>query len=136
MSDEKIFGLVDCNSFYVSCERLFNPRLRGKAVVVLSNNDGCVVARSREAKAVPVPMGVPLFQIKHHVDAGRVVALSSNYTLYGDLSHRVMTTLADFGHAQEIYSIDECFLDLTGDLDPAATMAKARSFPKTKREST
>ena len=127
MSEEKLFGLVDCNSFYVSCERLFNPRLRGKAVVVLSNNDGCVVARSKEAKAIPVAMGVPLFQIQHHVDAGRVVALSSNYTLYGDLSHRVMTTWADFGKAQEIYSIDECFLDLTGDPDPAATMAKARA---------
>ncbi len=127
MSDQKLFGLIDCNSFYVSCERLFNPRLRGKAVVVLSNNDGCVVARSREAKLIPVTMGVPFFQIKHHVDAGRVIALSSNYTLYGDLSHRVMTTLASFGQAQEIYSIDECFLDMTGDPDPAATMAKARA---------
>ena len=127
MSAQTLFGLVDCNSFYVSCERLFNPRLRERAVVVLSNNDGCVVARSKEAKSIPVAMGVPLFQIKHHVDAGRVIALSSNYTLYGDLSHRVMTTLADFGHAQEIYSIDECFLDLTGDPDPEATMAKARA---------
>jgi DNA polymerase V len=122
-----MFALVDCNSFYVSCERLFNPRLRDKAVVVLSNNDGCVVARSREAKIIPVPMGVPFFQIKPAVDAGKVIAFSSNYTLYGDISQRVMTTLSEFGSAQEIYSIDECFLTITGDNDPCATMMKARA---------
>jgi DNA polymerase V len=92
-----VLALIDCNSFYVSCERLFDPHLRGRAVVVLSNNDGCVVARSAEAKAVPVAMGVPLFEIRDHVDAGRVIALSSNYTLYGDLSHRVMRVLACHG---------------------------------------
>ncbi len=110
-----MLALIDCNSFYVSCERLFDLGLRGRAVVVLSNNDGCVVARSAEAKAVPVAMGVPLFEIREHVDAGRVIALSSNYTLYGDLSHRVMRVLAGHGLAQEIYSIDECFLDLGDD---------------------
>ena len=121
------FALVDCNSFYVSCERVFQMSLRGRAVVVLSNNDGCVVARSREAKALPVAMGAPFFQIRHLVDAGRLVAMSSNYTLYGDMSHRVMITLAEFGRTQEIYSIDECFLDLTGDQEPATTAAAARA---------
>lgn len=121
------FALIDCNSFYVSCERLFEPKLKGRAVIVLSNNDGCTVARSREAKALPVAMGAPFFQVKHHVDAGRLVALSSNYTLYGDLSQRVMETLADFAPAQEVYSIDECFLDLTGIRDPAKLCAAARA---------
>ncbi|MBN8525004.1 MAG: Y-family DNA polymerase [Planctomycetes bacterium] len=119
-------ALIDCNSFYVSCERLFEPRLRSKAVVVLSNNDGCVVARSKEAKRIPVEMGVPFFEIKDLVETGKVIALSSNYTLYGDLSARVMTTLAGFGRSQEVYSIDECFLDLTGDPKPTETMIAAR----------
>lgn len=122
-----LIALIDCNSFYVSCERLFDPTLRGKAVVVLSNNDGCVVARSKEAKIVPVEMGAPLFEIQDLVNAGRVLALSSNYTLYGDLSARVMQTLSAYGLRQEIYSIDECFLDLTGDVDPVKTMTAARS---------
>lgn len=98
----------------------------GKAVVVLSNNDGCVVARSKEAKGIVV-MGVPLFEIKHLVETGKVIALSSNYTLYGDLSARVMGTLEPFGRQQEVYSIDECFLDLGGDANPSASMATARS---------
>lgn len=122
-----IFALVDCNSFYVSCERVFQPQLRGRAVVVLSNNDGCVVARSKEAKAIPVAMGAPFFQIRHYVDAGQVIAMSSNYTLYGDMSRRVMITLAEFGRAQEIYSIDECFLDFTGDQTPERSAARARA---------
>ncbi len=121
------YALIDCNSFYVSCERLFQPRLKGRAVIVLSNNDGCTVARSREAKALPVAMGAPFFLVKHHVDAGRLVALSSNYTLYGDLSARVMDTLSEFAPAQEVYSIDECFLDLTGVRDPAKLCAAARA---------
>lgn len=121
-----MLALIDCNSFYVSCERLFRPDLRGRAVVVLSNNDGCVVARSREAKPL-VAMGVPFFRIKDLVEAGKVVALSSNYALYGDLSNRVMATLAPFGRDQEIYSIDECFLDVSGDRDAVATMAAARA---------
>ncbi len=120
-------ALIDCNAFYVSCERLFQPKLRGRAVVVLSNNDGCVVARSPEAKAIPVEMGVPLFQIRDLVDSGRLVALSSNYTLYGDLSHRVMATLEPFGTRQEVYSIDECFLDVGAAPDPVSAMVEARA---------
>jgi DNA polymerase V len=121
------FALVDCNSFYVSCERLFDPRLKGRAVIVLSNNDGCTVARSREAKALGIAMGTPFFQVRHHVDAGRLIALSSNYTLYGDISQRVMETLSEFAPAREIYSIDECFLDLSGVREPEALCARARA---------
>lgn len=123
----RTFALVDCNAFYCSCERLFDPRLHRRAVVVLSNNDGCVVARSREAKALKITMGVPFFQIREHVDAGRLVALSSNYTLYGDMSHRVMNVLSGSGFPQEVYSIDECFLDLTEDPDPVGTVTAART---------
>ena len=122
----RLYALIDCNSFYVSCERLFEPKLRNRAVVVLSNNDGCVVSRSMEAKKLPVAMGVPLYQVQHFVDAGHLIARSSNYTLYGDLSHRVMTTLASFGHPQEVYSIDECFLDLTSDVAPERTAVQMR----------
>jgi DNA polymerase V len=122
-----VIALIDCNSFYVSCERVFDPKLRGQAVVVLSNNDGCVVARSKEAKAVPIEMGVPLFQIRDKVDAGLVIAMSSNYTLYGDLSARVMTILENYGTAQEVYSIDECFLDISAAPDPVASMRQARA---------
>lgn len=121
-----MYALIDVGSFYVSAERLFAPQLRGRAVVVLSNNDACVVARSPEAKAIPVEMGAPLFEIRHLVDAGELVALSSNYTLYGDISARVMMVLADFGRRQEVYSIDECFLDITGEPDPMAAMVGAR----------
>lgn len=78
----RLYALIDCNSFYVSCERLFEPKLRGRAVVVLSNNDGCVVSRSKEAKKLPVAMEVPLYEVKHFVDAGQLIARSSNYTLY------------------------------------------------------
>src|SRR5450631_2204804 len=106
-----VFALVDCNNFYVSCERLFNPALEGKPVVVLSNNDGCVVARSNEAKAVGVKMGIPLFKIADLVRRYKITTLSSNYALYGDLSARVMSVLATMSPSQEIYSIDECFLD-------------------------
>lgn len=120
-------ALVDCNAFYVSCERVFDPSLRRRAVVVLSNNDGCVVARSPEAKAIPVDMGVPFFELRPLIESGRLIARSSNYTLYGDLSHRVMTTLAPYGRDQEVYSIDECFLDLAGDPDPQGSMRLARA---------
>ena len=123
----RLYALIDCNSFYVSCERLFEPKLRDRAVVVLSNNDGCIVSRSKEAKRLPVAMGVPLYQVQHFVDAGQLVARSSNYTLYGDLSQPVMTTLASFGHPQEVYSIDECFLDLTADVAPEQTAIQMRS---------
>jgi DNA polymerase V len=109
-----LYALVDCNNFYVSCERVFDPSLNGKPVVVLSNNDGCVVARSNEAKALGIPPGIAAFQIDHLIRSGQVLAYSSNYTLYGDLSRRVMETLAQFSPRMEVYSIDEAFLDLSG----------------------
>lgn len=108
------FALVDCNSFYVSCERVFVPSLAGRPVVVLSNNDGCVIARSAEAKAVGVPMGKPAFQCRDLFKRYGVAVFSSNYALYGDLSSRVMATLGQFAPSMEVYSIDEAFLDLTG----------------------
>jgi DNA polymerase V len=114
MTEDKLFALIDCNNFYVSCERLFNPKLEGKPVVVLSNNDGCVVSRSAEAKACGVKMGVPFFKITDLVKQYGIIAHSSNYALYGDISERIMAILAKFSPSQEIYSIDECFLDFTG----------------------
>lgn len=110
----KTIALVDCNNFYANCERLFRPDLRGKPIVVLSNNDGCIIARSNEAKALGVPMGLPFFKLKQQQWGAEVIALSSNYALYGDLSHRVMDVLSNFSPVTEVYSIDECFLDLTG----------------------
>ncbi|MBF0153940.1 MAG: Y-family DNA polymerase [Magnetococcales bacterium] len=107
-------ALVDCNNFYVSCERVFDPKLEGRPVVVLSNNDGCVVARSPEVKALGVLMGTPWFKLRELAQRHGVTALSSNYALYADMSHRVMTILGDFSPRQEVYSIDECFLDLSG----------------------
>jgi DNA polymerase V len=108
-----MFALVDCNNFYASCERVFQPKLEGRPIVVLSNNDGCVIARSNEAKALGIPMGAPYFQIERLARRGRVAVFSSNYALYGDLSRRVMQSLARFAPAIEIYSIDEAFLDLS-----------------------
>jgi len=108
-----VFALVDCNNFYVSCERVFNPKLVDKPVIVLSNNDGCAVARSNEAKALGIGIGNPFFQIKSIVEGNGVHVFSSNYALYGDMSNRVMQTLAPFTPAMEIYSIDEAFLDFT-----------------------
>ena len=107
-------AIVDCNNFYASCERVFNPALRGRPVVVLSNNDGCVIARSNEAKALGIPMGAPFFKWQKLIDKNRVVVRSSNYALYGDMSARVMQVLAQHAPVSEIYSIDECFLDFTG----------------------
>lgn len=109
-----MYALVDCNNFFVSCERVFRPQLEGKAVVVLSNNDGCVVARSNESKAMGIKMGTPFYQVRDMVKAGRLIACSSNYTLYGDLSARVMSILADTVPKIEIYSIDEAFLCMEG----------------------
>lgn len=123
---KRIFALVDCNNFYVSCERLFRPDLRGRPVVVLSNNDGCVVSRSNEAKALGVGMGVPFFKIRDLVEQQGVVAFSSNYALYGNLSARVMTVLRDFAPRQEVYSVDECFLDLSG--VPGSLAAQGRKI--------
>ncbi len=107
-------ALVDCNNFYASCERVFNPRLEGVPVIVLSNNDGMIVARSNEAKALGIKMGEPLFKVEDIVRKHGVKVFSSNYTLYGDLSHRVMMTLEQFSPNVEIYSIDEAFIDLSG----------------------
>lgn len=109
----KHFLLVDCNNFYVSCERVFNPQLLGKPVVVLSSNDACVIARSNEAKALGIAMGVPFFEIGPLVKKYKVIVYSSNYPLYGDMSARVMQTLASFATDIEVYSVDEAFLFLS-----------------------
>ena len=111
---KQIFALVDCNNFYASCERVFNPKLEGRPVVVLSNNDGCVVARSNEAKALGIGMGVPAFEVADIIRKNGVEVFSSNYALYADMSSRVMQTLSDFTPDIEIYSIDEAFLNLAG----------------------
>ena len=111
---QPLIALVDCNNFYVSCERVFRPDLIGKPVAVLSNNDGCVVARSAEIKKLGVKMGVPVFQIQHLVKQHHIQLLSSNYSYYADMSARVMSTLEEFAPSLETYSIDEAFLDLTG----------------------
>jgi DNA polymerase V len=110
----RVIALVDCNNFYVSCERVFNPKLANRPVVVLSNNDGCAVARSNEVKALGVKMGTPWFKLKDLARQEGIVACSSNYALYADMSNRVMSILAQYSPFQEVYSIDECFLDLTG----------------------
>jgi DNA polymerase V len=111
---KNIFALVDCNNFYVSCERVFEPSLEGKPVVVLSNNDGCVVSRSNKAKRLGIGMGVAFFEVKDFAEKHGVEALSSNYTLYADMSRRVMETLCNFTPEIEVYSIDEAFLNLSG----------------------
>jgi DNA polymerase V len=113
-----LFALVDCNNFYASCERAFDPTLRGRPLVVLSNNDGCVVSRSAEAKQLGIKMGVPWFEIKDLERKAGLIAKSSNYALYGSMSKRVMGILSEMAPRQEIYSIDESFLDVTGLGDP------------------
>lgn len=122
-----MYALVDCNNFFVSCERVFRPQLEGRAVVVLSNNDGCVVARSNESKAMGIKMGTPFFKVRNLVDEGRLVACSSNYALYGDISNRVMSLLADAFPKIEIYSIDEAFLHLEG-IDPESVPQLCRDL--------
>ena len=112
-NSKKKIALVDCNSFYVSCERLFNPKIRNVPVVVLSNNDGCVISRSTEAKTLGIKMGEPYFKVKELVKRKNVQIFSSNYSLYGDLSRRVMRVLKGFSDNTEIYSIDEAFIDLS-----------------------
>ncbi|HEX2910862.1 MAG TPA: hypothetical protein VH186_08650 [Chloroflexia bacterium] len=109
---------MDCNSFYASCEQVFNPRLQGRPVVVLSNNDGCIVALTREAKACGLKRGEPVFKVQDKLKAHNVAVFSSNYTLYGDLSSRVMRCLSEFSSRLEIYSIDEAFLSF-----PASSFA-------------
>lgn len=111
---DEVYAMVDCNNFYVSCERVFRPYLNGRPVVVLSNNDGCVVARSNEAKALGIPMGAPFFKWKEVIDKHDVQVFSSNYSLYGDMSQRVMRVLKEYTPDLEIYSIDEAFLSLRG----------------------
>jgi len=113
-TNPKTFALLDCNNFYVSCERIFAPHLENKPVVVLSNNDGCIIARSDEAKDLGIKMGIPAFEIQDLLEKHQVNIFSTNYTLYGDISERVMSVLSQFSPVMEIYSIDEAFLDLTG----------------------
>jgi DNA polymerase V len=107
-------ALIDVNNFYASCEAVFNPKLEGKAVVVLSNNDGCVIARNAVTKALGIPMGAPWFKLKDLAKQHKIIALSSNYALYADMSNRVMSIISQYSPSQEVYSIDESFLDLTG----------------------
>ena len=109
-----MFGIIDCNNFFVSCERVFRPWLKGMPVVVLSNNDGCVVARSNEAKAMQIAMGTPFFKVRHLVESGQLHVCSGNLTLYGDMSRRVMSIVRRSVPRIEVYSIDECFMDLDG----------------------
>lgn len=108
-----MFALVDCNNFYASCERIFNPKIKNTPIVVLSNNDGCVIARSNEAKALGIPMGEPAYKIQHLVNIHNIKVFSSNYTLYGDMSQRVMDTIKTVVDSVEVYSIDEAFVDLS-----------------------
>jgi DNA polymerase V len=109
-----MFALIDCNNFYASCQRVFEPHLIGKPVVILSNNDGCVIARSNEAKALGIPMGAPAFEYKKLFEENNVYVYSSNYALYGDMSSRVMNILSTFSPEIEVYSIDEAFLRFVG----------------------
>src|SRR5688572_20041170 len=130
MTMSQVYALIDCNNFYVSCERVFNPKLEGRPVVVMSNNDGCVVARSNEAKALGIPMGVPIFKIRHIIKEHKVQTYSSNYTLYADMSRRVMKVLERFCPEIEFYSIDEAFLLLRG-YGPDNRLALARKIRET-----
>lgn len=109
-----MYGLADCNNFYVSCERVFDPSLEGRPVIVLSNNDGCVIARSNEAKRLGIKMGDPYFQLKTSIRQNNIAVFSANFVLYGDMSRRVMSLLRKNVPATEVYSIDEAFLDFTG----------------------
>ena len=114
MTSRAKFALVDCNNFYASCERVFEPKLEGRPIVVLSNNDGCIIARSNEAKALGIKMGVPYFKVRSLIVRNSVVVKSSNYPLYGDMSSRVMRVISQYSPIQEVYSIDESFIDLAG----------------------
>lgn len=122
-----MYGILDCNNFYVSCERLFRPDLNGRPVVVLSNNDGCVVSRSNEVKALGIPMGIPLFKIQEEVKKYGIVVCSSNYELYGDLSQRVMAIVQENVPQIEKYSIDECFIKFDPN-DDYIEMAKVLNY--------
>ena len=130
-----MFALADCNNFFASCERVFRPDLQGKPVIVLSNNDGCAIARSNEAKALGIKMGDPLFKIRHLVEAHNVAVFSGNMALYGDMSQRVRWVLEEYAPAVEVYSIDEAFLDLRGmenlDFDAYAKEISAQCWKQT-----
>jgi len=130
-----MFALVDCNNFYVSCERVFNPALNGRPAVVLSNNDGCFISRSNEAKALGLPMGGPAFKFRKTIEEHSVALYSANFALYGDMSSRVMNTLAAFAPSMEVYSIDEAFLDMTG-FERIGLEAYARSISRAVRRDT
>jgi DNA polymerase V len=121
-----MYALVDGNNFYVSCERVFRPSLIGRPVIVLSNNDGCAIARSNEAKALGITMGMPWFQIQQHLPDSHVIALSANFGLYGDMSNRMMSLAAGLGPDQEIYSIDESFIDVAGIKDVTQRARRVR----------
>ncbi|MBT4746851.1 MAG: UMUC domain-containing protein DNA-repair protein, partial [Candidatus Thioglobus sp.] len=108
--NQQKFALVDCNNFYASCERVFDPKLAREPIVVLSNNDGCVIARSNEAKSLDIKMGTPYYQVKDLIIDKSVVVKSSNYPLYGDMSSRVMKVISQYSPVQEVYSIDESFI--------------------------
>lgn len=130
-----MYALADCNNFFVSCERVFRPDLERRPVLVLSNNDGCVVSRSNEVKALGIKMGVPVYQIKDLIDRNRIAVFSSNFALYGDLSDRVHATMRQMVPDIEIYSIDEAFLDLRG-LEDTDLDAFAKKMSKTCRRNT
>jgi len=123
-----MIALADCNNFYASCERVFRPELENKPVVVLSNNDGCIIARSNEAKALGFKMGEPAFKIKQKIATHQVSVFSTNFTLYGDMSKRVMNLLRAESNTIEIYSIDEAFMDFTaiGGYEEKAILLRAK----------
>ena len=125
-----MFALIDCNNFYASCERVFQPHLNGKPVVILSNNDGCVIARSNEAKSLGIPMGAPAFKYKEVFQKNKVQIFSSNFTLYGDISNRVMSIISRYVPDVEIYSIDEAFIKFDG-FSEDETNEKCRDIIKT-----
>ena len=123
-----MIALADCNNFYASCERVFNPGLKNKPIVVLSNNDGCIIARSNEAKVLGIKMGVPVFKVRDIIDNNNVSVFSTNFALYGDMSSRVMSLLTDMAPETEIYSIDEAFMNLSGVRDSVQLASKMKSI--------
>ena len=127
----ELFGLADCNNFYCSCERVFHPDLRNKPVVVLSNNDGCIIARSEESKALGIQMGTPFYQAKELLEENDVAVFSSNYNLYGDMSRRVMSLLSTYTPKLDVYSVDEAFLDLSGMGEGECLVGFCRDIVKT-----
>mgnify|MGYP003391124802 CR=1 FL=1 len=120
----ELFGLADCNNFYCSCERVFHPDLIGKPVVVLSNNDGCVIARSEESKVLGIKMGDVFYQVKEKLEQNGVAVFSSNYNLYGDMSRRVMSLLSRYSPKIDVYSIDEVFIDISSYLGSSGLTPK------------